>query len=86
MTVQHPHADRDASPAAVTVGTGSYAVDSDGRIDCPAEDEERVARVLARAYGVRPDALIVTETCKSVKTDGEVCGRELPCPYHTEGE
>lgn len=23
-------------------------------------------------------------TCDTVKTDGEVCGRELPCPYHSE--
>jgi len=22
------------------------------------------------------------ETCDTVKGDGEVCGRELPCPYH----
>jgi len=86
MPVRHPQADRDAAPAAVTVGTTTYPVASDGRIDCPAGDEGRVARVLARAYGVRPDALIVTETCNTVKTDGEVCGRELPCPYHTEGE
>lgn len=24
------------------------------------------------------------ETCETVKADGEVCGRELPCPYHSE--
>ena len=23
-------------------------------------------------------------TCEAVKSDGEVCGRELPCQYHTE--
>lgn len=22
------------------------------------------------------------EYCEEVKTDGEVCGRERPCPYH----
>lgn len=22
------------------------------------------------------------ETCEVVKADGDVCGRELPCPYH----
>lgn len=22
------------------------------------------------------------ETCETVKTDGDVCGRELPCQYH----
>jgi hypothetical protein len=26
------------------------------------------------------------ETCQVVKTDGEVCGRELPCPYHSDEE
>lgn len=26
------------------------------------------------------------ETCDTVKNDGEVCGRELPCPYHTDTE
>jgi hypothetical protein len=25
-----------------------------------------------------------TETCEVVKNDGEVCGRELPCPYHSD--
>lgn len=24
------------------------------------------------------------ETCDTVKSDGEVCGRELPCPYHSD--
>ena len=24
------------------------------------------------------------ETCETVKSDGEVCGRELPCPYHSD--
>lgn len=38
-----------------------------------------------RAYGdlieaVEPEP----ETCQTVKSDGEVCGRELPCQYHTE--
>lgn len=23
------------------------------------------------------------ETCETVMTSGEVCGRELPCPYHS---
>lgn len=25
-----------------------------------------------------------SETCQTVKGDGEVCVRELPCPYHSE--
>lgn len=24
------------------------------------------------------------ETCSAVKSDGEVCGRDLPCHYHSE--
>ncbi len=24
------------------------------------------------------------ETCQTVKSDGEVCGRELPCGYHDD--
>jgi len=24
------------------------------------------------------------EVCETVKSDGEVCGREKPCPYHDE--
>lgn len=24
------------------------------------------------------------ETCQTVKNDGDVCGRELPCPYHSD--
>ncbi|QLH80975.1 hypothetical protein [Halosimplex pelagicum] len=24
------------------------------------------------------------ETCDEVKSDGEVCGRDLPCPYHSD--
>ena len=26
------------------------------------------------------------ETCEEVKSDGEVCGRPLPCPYHSGDE
>jgi len=26
------------------------------------------------------------ETCEEVKSDGEVCGREKPCPYHGDDE
>jgi hypothetical protein len=24
------------------------------------------------------------DTCETVMSDGEVCGRDLPCPYHSE--
>lgn len=25
-------------------------------------------------------------TCDVVKSDDEVCGRDLPCPYHSDGD
>jgi len=82
MPVKHPHADRDASPAAVTVGTDTYPVDDDGVIECPAAAESSAAARLARVYGCDSDALRVSETCEVVKDDGDVCGRDRPCQYH----
>jgi len=61
MKVAHPHADRDASPAAVTVGTDTYPVDEDGIIQCPADRAAEVADVLARVYDVPPDGLLTRE-------------------------
>lgn len=58
MTVRHPLTDRDASPAAVTVGSTTYPVDEDGVIDCPPEDERDVADVLSDAYDVGAEALL----------------------------
>lgn len=26
----------------------------------------------------------VVESCGEVMTNGEICGRELPCPYHSD--
>jgi hypothetical protein len=85
MTVKHPHADRDASPAAVTVGTTTYSVDSDGGIACPDSEADAVAERLAEVYGCDADDLLAVETCDVVKSDGEICGRDRPCPYHDEG-
>jgi len=82
--VSHPAAKRDASPAAVTVGTTTYRVDSDGIIECPAGEAEAVALALAEAHDCTADALLSAEPCGVIKSDGEVCGRELPCPYHSE--
>jgi hypothetical protein len=81
--VQHPLADRDAAPAAVTVGTTTYPV-TDGAVGCPDAEREHVARVLADAYDCDPAALLAADTCPVEKTDGEVCGRERPCRYHDE--
>jgi hypothetical protein len=52
--------------------------DDDGRYCGPPEQHADAVRAF---LGV-DDA----ETCDVVKSDGEVCGRELPCPYHSEGE
>lgn len=82
-TVRHPR-DRDdvaGHPAArVTVRGESYAID-DGRVELPTDAD---VQALADAHGVDPSDLRVTETCDVVKSDGEICGRELPCSYHSE--
>jgi len=84
--VSHPAAERDASPAAVTVGTTTYAVDSDGVVECPADEAAHVADVLADTHDVAADTLLAdsADTCDTVKSDGEVCGRERPCQYHSD--
>lgn len=84
MTVLHPAHERDATPAAVTVGQETYQVDSDGVVDCPDAKADRVAQRLADAHGCDPDTLVTTPTCDVQKHDGEICGRDLPCPYHTD--
>ena len=62
MPVKHPHADRDASPAAVTVGTTTYTVDSDGVIACPDSEADAVAERLAEVYGCDAAALRESDT------------------------
>lgn len=44
----------------------------------PDEDEEAVDEAEARGEADADGA----DTCDTVKSDGEVCGRERPCPYH----
>lgn len=94
MQVEHPLAARDAPcPAAVTGPDGqSYPV-VDGVIDCPDSVAAELADALARAYGEPPDDLVYEEDgpddddrCQTVKQDGEVCGREKPCPYHSDDD
>jgi len=54
--------------------------DEDGRyVGCGGEMEDVVREFL----GVPADD---PETCQVVKSDGEVCGRNLPCPYHDDEE
>lgn len=85
MQVRHPRALADVAghpPSAVSVDRTEYAIE-DGIVDVP---DEYVADRLASAYGLSVSDIRVTETCDVVKADGEVCGRELPCPYHSEDD
>lgn len=68
MTVRHPHADRDASPAAVTIGDTTFSI-TDGVVDCPPEDERHVADVLSDVYDV--DAAELLEADDDVADDLE---------------
>jgi hypothetical protein len=52
--------------------------DEDGRYVGP---PEQFADAVADSLGVTVDGED-SGTCDAVKSDGEVCGRELPCPYH----
>ncbi|AFH22616.1 hypothetical protein OSG_eHP31_00020 [environmental Halophage eHP-31] len=80
MKIRHP---RDAG----------IAIDVDGDHVMPGDnghyeigDRRGWLEDYAGAHGCDPDELLVAETCDAVKADGEVCGRELPCPYHSDGE
>ena len=86
-TVRHPQSFDDVAgqpKAAVTINGETYPIDRDdspATVDVPTDD---AVRVLANAYGLDADALRLTETCEAVKNDGDVCGRELPCRFHSE--
>jgi hypothetical protein len=47
-------------------------------------DEATVADAVAARLTERDDFETVSETCAVEKSDGEVCGRELPCRYHSD--
>lgn len=57
MSLIHPLAERDTDlPAAYTGPDGStYAIDDDGAIDCPDEDEDALGEALAEAYDIDSD-------------------------------
>jgi len=81
--VRHPRTRDDVPgtvPARVTVQGDNHDV-ADGVVTLPTDAH---VRALADAYGLTPDDLRgdTSETCEAVKADGEVCGRDLPCPYH----
>jgi hypothetical protein len=69
----HPPAQVHLAGAHVAVTGGTFEADA------------RTVEGLAAAYDVDVARLRVSETCDAVKSDGEVCGRELPCPYHDDG-
>jgi hypothetical protein len=86
MDLQHPYAVRDTTPpSVVTVDGDDYRVEG-GTLTVP----ETVGEQLLTAWGARFDIdtgrLRVAETCTVEKNDGEVCGRDLPCPYHSDTE
>jgi len=89
MRVTHPRAGDGpgVAPAAVDVRGERRPVDDDGTFE---GGDKTWLQQFARRYDVAPDDLVVedtpTETCTATKNDGEVCGRELPCPYHSDGE
>ena len=80
--VAHPLASRDAPcPGAVTAPDGTtHPVRDDGTIRCPDAVAVRLREAWADRYDWYDPA--PTESCDAVKQDGEVCGRERPCPYH----
>ena len=84
MRVWHPIALEDAGVVddAVDVNGELVPID-DGTFEC--DDESWLDR-WADGYGYDADELLVAETCDTVKSDGDVCGRELPCPYHSDTE
>jgi len=90
---RHPRALDGARPQiAVSLNGNTIGLDADGCFET--SDEDAVAS-LAAAYGVDVDRLRVgdsppsppdedTATCDAIKSDGEVCGRSLPCRYHDD--
>jgi len=92
MRVRHPYALSDDPPAPdsrVHIGgrRDTHPVDDDGVITVPDDVAQSTVEAWAAGYGYDLSELVVDdapETCDTVKTDGDVCGRELPCPYHTE--
>lgn len=90
MRVEHPRAGDGPGvpPAAVDVNGEHVPVADDGTF---AVDDEAWLQRFAASHGSDAGALKTgdnagTETCQEVKGDGETCGRELPCPYHSDDE
>jgi len=102
MRVEHPHAgDGPGTPPAYVDVRGEHReVDADGTFE--GGDETWLQQFARRygtepdalVYEEdeppddtdAPDDAGDAETCTTVKNDGDVCGRELPCPYHSDDE
>jgi hypothetical protein len=86
MRCRDPRADAEADGYAddyVEVQGDLVAVDDAGEFTHPAITEAW-ARDYADRQGVDYERVVVDDTCEVVKSDGEVCGRDLPCPYHDD--
>lgn len=79
LTVEHPEPD---GVGAVRVRGRTVALDGD-TFTVPDAAESWV-RAWADGYGLDYADVVQSEgTCQVVKeSDGEVCGRDRPCPYH----
>lgn len=71
----------DPAQFAVDLDGEHVALDPDG---CFESADEDAVETLARAHDVSVSELRVDETCEVVKNDGDVCGRDLPCRFHSE--
>jgi hypothetical protein len=75
MGLRHPYAVRDTTPpSVVTVAGEDYAIAADGTVDCPEDVAATIRAAWEERFGV----------CLATTTDGDTCGRALPCQYHTE--
>jgi len=92
MRVEHPRAGDGPGVAPATVDVDSESVPvEDGIFEV---DNEGWLRRFAERHGTTPENIVYEEDgppdgsseepCVTVKSDGEVCGRELPCPYHSD--
>lgn len=85
MRVRHPDDDDYVS----ILGRDKVPVDDDGTFPVPDDVAEQFLETWCERNGYDREDVLADDgpaTCEVVKNDGEVCGRELPCPYHSEGE
>lgn len=92
MYVRHPRAlEGDPPQIAVDVNGSHVDLDADGIFEIPDDARPWLER-FAAAHGVDAEDLVVeddepsSDTCQVEMSDGETCGRELPCRYHSDAE